>query len=153
MTTRRPQLELDIPSRSELEQRVVGAIVQREPRNRLRVAAIEAFSHTQDCRQRANRLAPAPAELAKAFMTAFGSGLSMVAGDERDRLDLVGLETVQIAVLDQIVRVLVVAFIADVYADVVQQRGVFQPLALPIRQTVDRARLVEERHGQARDLL
>ena len=78
---------------------------------------------------------------------------AVIARDERDRLDLVGLESAQIAVLDQIVRVLVVPLVADVHADVVQERGILEPLALAVGQAVDAARLVEERQRQARDLL
>ena len=48
---------------------------------------------------------------------------------------------------------LVVALVADVDADVVQQRRVFQPLALAIGQAVDGARLVEQREREPRDLL
>ena len=51
------------------------------------------------------------------------------------------LEAAQIAVLDQVVRVLVVTLVADVHADVVEQRRVFEPLALAIGQAVDAARL------------
>ena len=77
----------------------------------------------------------------------------MVAGDERDDLDLVGLEAAQIAVLDQVVRVLVVPLVADVDADVVQERRVLQPLALAIGQAVHAARLIEQRQREPRDLL
>ena len=77
----------------------------------------------------------------------------MVAGDQRDGFDLVGLEAAQIAVLDQVVRVLVVPLVADVDADVVQQGRVFEPLALAVGQAVNAARLVEQRRRQPRDLL
>ena len=62
----------------------------------------------------------------------------MVAGDERDRFDFVRLEAAEIAVLDQVVRVLVVPLVADVHADVVEDRRVLEPFALAIGQAVDR---------------
>jgi hypothetical protein len=43
--------------------------------------------------------------------------------------------------------------VADERADVVQQRGVFQPFALAIAQPVDGARLVEQGHRDPRDLM
>jgi hypothetical protein len=46
----------------------------------------------------------------------------------------------------------VVAFIADVDADVVQQRPVLQPFPLPLAELVDPARLIEERQRELRDV-
>ena len=77
----------------------------------------------------------------------------MVSGDERDRFDLQWLEASQVAVANQIVRVLVMALVADVDADVVEQRRVLEPLALAIGQSMDAARAVEQRQRQLRDLL
>ena len=45
------------------------------------------------------------------------------------------------------------ALVADVLADVVQDGGEVEPLAGPVVEAVRRARLVEERQRQARDLL
>ena len=61
----------------------------------------------------------------------------MVAGDERDDFDLVRLEAAQVAVLDQVVGMAVMALVADVVADVVEQRRVLEPLALAVGQAVD----------------
>ena len=47
-------------------------------------------------------------------------------------------------------RVAMVLVVADVDADVMQQRRVFQPLALLVLQPVHAARLVEHRHREAR---
>ena len=63
------------------------------------------------------------------------------------------LEPAQVAVLDQVVRMLVMARIADMRADVVQERCKFQPLALAIGQAVRAARLVEDREAQSRHLI
>ena len=59
-------------------------------------------------------------------------------------LDLGGVEAAQIAVANQVVRVFVVTLVADVHADVMEQRGVFEPLAFMIGQGVDAARLFEQ---------
>jgi hypothetical protein len=77
----------------------------------------------------------------------------MVARHERDRLDFVRLESAQIAVLDEVVGVFVVALVTDVDADVVENRGVLQPVALAIGQAVNGARLIEQADAESRDLL
>ena len=145
----RPQLELRVAARPDLQQGVLAAIVQLEPGDGLRVAAVEALGQTQDRRQRPDGPPALAAEVAVVVVAALGRGLPMVARDQRDGFDLVGLEAPQIAVLDQVVRVLVMALVADVDADVVQQRGVFEPLALAIGQPVDAARLIEQRDRPA----
>ena len=94
-----------------------------------------------------------PARSPKPSCDLLRRGLAMVAGDERDDLDLLGIEAAQTAVLDQVVRVLVVALVADVRADVVQERAELEPLALARAEAVRVARRVEERQRQPRDLL
>ena len=123
--------------------------MELEPGNCLLVAAVEAFGQTKDRGERANR-APAPAaEVAESALMPIRRRLTMIPGDERDRLDFVRLESAQVAVLDQVVRVLVVPLVRDVDADVVKERCVLQPLALALRERMDAARLIEERHGEA----
>ena len=77
----------------------------------------------------------------------------MIAGNQRDGFDLIRFESPQVAVLDEVVRVLVMAVVADVSADVVEQRGVFEPLTLAIGQPVKAARLIEQGDREARHLL
>ena len=113
------------------------------------MAAVEALRQAQDGGQGANGSPALPAEVGVAVVVTVGRRPPVIARDERDGVDLVGLEAAQVAVLDQVVRVLVVALVADVDADVVEQRGVFQPLALAIGEPVNAARLVEERRSRA----
>jgi hypothetical protein len=148
-----PELEFGVAGRPQLEERVRSAIVQFNGGDRLGVAAVEVFGEAQHGGERAYHAAALLLQVAVAFVAAIGDGAPMVAGDQRDGLDLVGLEAAQIAVLDQVVRVLVVALVADVDADIVEQRRIFQPLAVPIRQAVHAARLIEQRHRQTRHLL
>src|SRR5581483_9662093 len=84
---------------------------------------------------------------------AFRRPLPVIARDERDDFDFFGFEAAEVAVLDQIVRVLVVILVADVNADVVEDPGVLEPLAFAIGEPVERARLIEERQREARDLV
>ncbi len=76
----------------------------------------------------------------------------MITRDERNGFDLGRFEASEIAVRDQVVGVFVVALVRDVHADVVEQRRIFEPLALPIRKPMEATRLVEQRHGESRDL-
>jgi hypothetical protein len=138
-----PQFQLRIAGGAQLQQVVVAAVVELEPGDGLGVAAVEAFGQPQDRRQRAHGPAGPSPERDEAVVLSLRRGLPVIPGDQRDRFDFVGLEAAKIAVLDEIVRVFVVAFVADVHADVVQDRRVLEPLALPIGEAVDRARLIE----------
>jgi hypothetical protein len=153
LSRRRPELQLRIARRAQLQEVVVAAIAERHTGDRLRVAPIEALCEPQHRGQRAHPAALAALEIAEAVVRAFRSRLAVVARDERDCLDLVRVEAAEIAVLDQIVGMLVMLLVADERADVVQQRGVFQPFALAIAEPVDGARLVEQGHRDPRDLM
>ena len=116
------------------------------------MTAIQAFGKAEDRRKRSNGRTTAPTELGEAGMTPLWGGLAVIARDERDRFDFVRLESAKVAVLDQIVRVFVMTFVADVHPDIVEQRGIFEPFALPIGEPVDGARLIEEHHRETRHL-
>ena len=125
-------------------------VVQLQLGDDLRVAAVEAFRQPHDrapapCTVRARAAVRGP-RIPRAIF--FGVAAPVVAGDQRDDLDLRRLEAAQVAVLDQVIRVLVMPLVADVDADVVQQRGVFEPFALAVRQAVNRAGLIEQRQRQ-----
>ena len=77
----------------------------------------------------------------------------MVARDKRDDIYLFRLEAPEISIFDQIVRMLVMPFVADVYADVVKQGRVFEPLAFAIGERVHGARLLEDGHSETGDLI
>ena len=64
-------------------------------------------------------------------------------------VDLVRIEAAQAAVLDEVVRVLVMALVADVHADVVEQRAVLEPLAFARAEPCRVAGRVEERRAPA----
>ncbi len=131
----------------------MAAIVQLEATDRLPVTAIEAFGQPQDRGQRPHDAPRAATEVAETLVAALGSGLTMIPRHERDDLHFFRLEAAQITVLDQIVRMFVVSFVADVHADVVEDGRVLQPRAFAIGQAVDGARLVEQRRRQPRHLL
>ena len=89
---RGPELQLGVARRPGLQQRIVAAIAELHGGDRLRVAAIEAFSQPQDRRERANRPAPLAAQVGIAVVPPAGGRLAMISRNERHRLDFVGLE-------------------------------------------------------------
>ena len=109
------------------------------------MAAIQGLGQPEDGREGADGLAALPRQIAHPFMRPLRRRAAVIARDERNRLDHVGLETAQIAVLDQVVRMPVVTLVADVHADVVQERGVLQPLALAVGERVRAPRGIEQR--------
>ena len=100
MTRRRPDFQFRVAHGSDLQQAIIAAIMQFHGRDRLLVAAIEALREAQYGGQRADRLPALSTEAAEAFVPLLRRRLSVIAGDERDGLDLVGLEATKIAVLD-----------------------------------------------------
>jgi hypothetical protein len=119
VTRRGPEFQLRIAGCPDLQQVVVAAVVQLEPGDRLPVAPIEAFGESQNRCERSDSPSRALAELAESDVLPFRSRAAMISRHEREDVDFLGLEATQIAVLDQVVRMLVVAFVADVHADVV----------------------------------
>lgn len=77
----------------------------------------------------------------------------MVPGGQRDDLDLAGFEAAEPAVLDQVIRVFVMALVADVGADVVEQGPVLEPFPLIGAKAVVRDSLVKYLQRQPGDLL
>jgi hypothetical protein len=144
MSGGRPELQFGISRGAQLEQPVLATVVQLDARDGLGVTAIEALGQTQDRRERPDDPPARLGQLCEAGPPALGRGLPVIAGDERDDLDLYRVETAQIAVANQIVRVFVVTFIADMHADVVKQCGVFEPLTFTIGQGMHAARLLEQ---------
>jgi len=106
---RRPELQLRVAGRAELQQVVVTAVVEFEARDGLGVAAIETFREPQDRGERPHRAARAPPQIREAVVLPLRRRLAVIARDEGDDLDFLGIEAAQIAVANQVVRVLVMA--------------------------------------------
>jgi hypothetical protein len=148
-----PQFELGVSRGAQTREVIVAARIQVDPFERLGVASVEPLCQANHRRERLDR-APHPArQISVAFVRFLGRPLAVIARDERDRLDLLRLEPSKIAVLDQIVRVPVVALVADVHADVVEQRAILEPVPFSIPETVHAARLIEDRERQPSDVL
>ena len=100
MPRARPELQLGVTRRAQLQQSVVAAIVKLEAGYGLRVTAIETFGETQHGCQMADAPPPFFPEVAVTDVIAFGRRLPMVACDQRDVFDFLGIESSQIPVLD-----------------------------------------------------
>jgi hypothetical protein len=153
MAVRRPQLQFRVTRGAEPRQVVVAARIEIDTSQRLRVAAVEAFGESNHRGECPDGTAQSAREVAIAVVRLLRWGLPMVPRDQRDHLGLVRIEAAQVAVLDQVVGVAVMTFVADVHADVVQQRAIFQPLALAIGEAVHTAGLIEDAQCQTRNLL
>jgi hypothetical protein len=116
------------------------------------MAAIEVLCKSQNGGKRLNRSLPTASQRTVAIMAPTGLGTAMIACNESDCLDLVGLESSQIAVLYQVIRMFVMAFVGDVHADVVQDCGVFQPVALAVAKPMHAASLIEQRKSESSHL-
>ena len=136
MAVRRPQLQLGVAGGAQPRQVVVASRIEVDSRQRLGVAAIEPFREPHHRRQRLDGLARRPLQVAVALVRFLRRRLAVVAGDERNHLDLERIEAAQIPVADQIVRMAVMPLVADVHADVMQKRCVFEPLALAVTEPV-----------------
>jgi hypothetical protein len=129
---RGPQLELGIARRAEPREIIVIARKEVDAGERLRVAPVEPLGQPYHRRKRPDRPSQWPRQIAEAFVRLLRGGLPVVPCQQRDDLDLARIEAAQISILDQIIRMTMVAFVADVDADIVQQGAIFQPLAFPV---------------------
>ena len=145
MAPSRPELELGVAGRFEPHQQglVVSVATAVETGHDLGVAAIEPLCQSY---QRAEDLDGSPQLARQLCVLVVRLGrrrLPVIPRDQGHDLDFLGIEAAQVAVLDQIQRVLVMTLVADVDADIVQQRGVLEPLAFPRAQAVELARRIE----------
>ena len=109
----------------------------------LGMATIEAFGQSEDRGEGSDRLALLARQVAESFVAALGCRLPVIAREQRHDFDLVGFETAQITIADQVVRMPVMLLVADMDTDVVQKRSVLQPFTIAIGEAMDAARLIE----------
>ena len=88
----RPELQLRIARRPQLQQPVVAAVVQLEAGHRLGVAPVEALGEPEDRRKRPYGTPPLVSEFPVFFVAALRRRLAVIAGDQRDDLDLFGVK-------------------------------------------------------------
>jgi hypothetical protein len=99
-----PQLQLGVAGGSDLEQHVFAAVVKLDPGDRLRMAAIEVLGQAQDRGECAHDTTALPRQSAEGLVPPARHTTAMVLRHERYRFDLVRLESPQVAVPDEIVR-------------------------------------------------
>jgi hypothetical protein len=92
MPLRRPELQLRIARRSQLQQPVVAAVVQLEPGHRLRVAAVEALGEPENRRKRPYGPPARAAKLPVLLVAPLRRRLAVIAGHQRDNLNLFRIE-------------------------------------------------------------
>ena len=90
------------------------------------MAAVERVGDPQDRREPAHRAALLARERVELRRVELRRLLSMGPRGERDHFNLDRIEAEQLAVLDQVVAMMVMAIVIDRVTDVVQERGVFE---------------------------
>jgi hypothetical protein len=153
LAARGPEFQLCVAGRAHVDDEVIPAVVDLDPADALGMAAVEPFGQAENCGERADHPAKPWPEGAELLVRLLRRRVPVVPGQQRDDLGLVRIESPQVAVLDQVIRVLVVPRVADVQADVVKERPVFEPFPLAVRHRVDRSRLIEDRHREPRDVV
>ena len=124
-----PHLKFGVALRAQADPHGVVARQELDPRDDLSVAAVQPLGEPHARAQHIDRVAPVARQRRVALVRLLRCAPPMVSRDEGDDLDLLGVEPAQIAVPDEVIGVLVVALVADVRADIVQQRAVLEPLA------------------------
>lgn len=148
----RPEFQFRVAGGAETNDVVVPSRDDVDAVDDLPVAAIQPLRKPRDRAERANDAAVGSFQQGIPLVRLLRGSLAVVPRDERDKLHLDGLEPAQAAVLDQVVRMPVVPVIADVIADVVQQRAVLEPLAFTVPQTMHPPGLIEDAQRQTRDV-
>jgi hypothetical protein len=144
VSIRGPDLELRIAGGPDPDDEAPALVLDREPGNDLRVAAVEALGEAHDRAQQSNRLPTRTRKAPVPSVRLLRGGLPMISGDETNHLHFFGFEASKAAVLDEVMGVAMVAFVADVRANIVQERPVLQPLTLALTQIVPPPKAVED---------
>ncbi len=89
--------------------------------DRLGMAAVQVFGESEHGGQRTHHASLFALQLTEPLLTAVRHDASMIPGNERHDLDLIRIEPSQVAVADQVIRMFVMADVADVHADIVEK--------------------------------
>jgi hypothetical protein len=92
VAVRCPQLQLRITAGTEPGQVIVAAREKIDPRDGLRVAAIESFRQPDHRRQHPDDAAQRAVQIAISVVRFLRRGLPMVSRNQRDHFDLLGFE-------------------------------------------------------------
>jgi hypothetical protein len=120
MSMGRPDLQLSITAGADLQGVLSATSGKPHFLNDLRVASIQAFRESQDACQNPHGLASAGRQPAIFRVRPFRRSPAVIPRHQRNDIDFLGLEPSKIAILDEVIRVLVVARVADVHTDVVE---------------------------------
>src|SRR5918993_5413970 len=117
-----PQFQLRIAGGAQARQVVVAARKEIDSGERLCVAAVEPFGKPDDGREHPDGRPQGTVQIPVSLVGFFWRRLAVVSRHQRDDLDLLRLEASQAAILDQVIRMPMVAVVTDVHADILQQR-------------------------------
>src|SRR5664280_2342491 len=144
----RPQLEVQRLARGQGHVSALAAERHADPLDEPAVRAVERVGDPQERRELLDDGLLPGVERPKGLVRVERRRLAVVPGHEGDQLHLGLREALQVAVQDQVVRVVVVARVGDRQADVVQHGGMLEPLALERGELMKAVGLVEERERE-----
>ncbi len=146
-----PHLEGGIAAHVGLHEQRVAAGLDREPLHHLVVAAVERIGQPQKRGQHLHRPAVGPRQSRERGVL-LPRAAAVVPGDVREHLHLQRREAAEVAVLDEVVGVLVVAPVRDVVPDPVEEGGVLEQRAMDRAQAVPPDGGVEQVQRELGDL-
>ena len=147
-----PELQLGVVAGVQSQDHEVGSDLDVEALDHAAAPTIEPVGETEQRRQLTEPLPGALVEGRGPGLGCLDLTPAVVANERGQELDLAGREAPELGVIDQIGRVPVMAFARDVLADVVEQGGVLEHLAIGVVELVQGLRLIEQAERQQRDL-
>lgn len=145
VTVRGPQLQFCVTRGPKSHQIRVSFRDDVDGRDDLRMTPVEPLGQPEHRGERAHSPAERPFQHDVPLVRFLRCRLAVIPRQQRDDLDLLRIEPPQLAILDQVIRVAMMPFVTDMDPGIVEQRPVFEPLALWIAEAVDRTRLIEDR--------
>ena len=138
---------LDVADRDD---ELAGFARERQVADLLHVVAVQRVRHPQDGGHLGHGDAVVAVQRRVLRMRRARHGAAVVAGHQRDQGHVVPGQAEQVAVQDQVHRVLVVAAAADEAADLVEERGDLEQQLVALVELVLGLKLAEQLHAEVR---
>jgi len=142
-----------IRARPDPEEHVLIVDDHRDITHRALTTTIQRVRDPQNGREFHDHLPLRRRQLREIRMSHVGRRLAVIPRHIGNDRNLIGGETTQSGVTDQVIRMLVVRLIRDVHARLVQKRRVLEQFPLAGLEHVQLRRLIEDPERQCRDVL
>ena len=143
-----PEIELGVSLGPDTEADGVIADGGFELGDVAEVTTVEAVGDAEDAGELPDEGAAGGFEGDEVGVVFLGEAFAMVAGDVGDDVEFIGGEAFEIAVLDEVARMLVMAAVADVPTDIVEHGGMFEEFALGGAEVGVGGEIIEDSEGE-----